>query len=153
MTARSCYTQLQNITRNLVRTTRPKLPPASGYEGDEEYLHQVDAWKQWIQWEKEDNLVLKDEDIEAYRNRILFTYKQALMALQFWPEIPYDAAEFCFSQGLDSEGMKFLNRGITANPESCCIQVGRSSRARLLERRCLRSGRQTTNAKSSGTLR
>lgn len=131
MTARSCYTQLQNITGNLIRTTRPKLPPASGYEGNEEYLLQVEAWKQWIQWEKEDNLVLKDEDIEAYRNRILFTYKQALMALQFWPETPYDAAEFCFSQGLDSEGMKFLNRGITANPESCLLAFKLADRLEL----------------------
>ena len=131
MTARSCYTQLQNLTRDLIRTTRPKLPPASGYEGDAEYLVQVETWKQWIQWEKEDNLVLKDEEIEAYRNRILFTYKQALMALQFWPEIPYDAAEFCFSQGLDSEGLKFLNRGITANPESCLLAFKLADRLEL----------------------
>lgn len=121
MTARSCYTQLQNLTRELMRTTRPKLPPTSGYEGDQAYMHQVAIWKEWILWEKEDNLVLKEEDAEAYKNRILFAYKQALMALQFWPEIPYDAAEFCFSQGLDVEGMKFLNRGIAANPESCLL--------------------------------
>lgn len=131
MTARSCYTQLQNLTRSLVRTTRPKLPPASGYEGYAEYLVQVATWKQWIEWEKEDNLVLKDEDIEAYRNRILFTYKQALMALQFWPEIPYDAAECCFSEALDSEGLKFLNRGITANPESCLLAFKLADRLEL----------------------
>jgi cleavage stimulation factor subunit 3 len=131
MTARSCYTQLQNLTRSLVRTTRPKLPPGSGYDGDAEYRGQVETWKQWIQWEKDDNLVLKDEDVEAYRNRILFTYKQALMALQFWPEIPYDAAEFCFAQGLDSEGLKFLNRGITANPESCLLAFKMGDRLEL----------------------
>jgi cleavage stimulation factor subunit 3 len=131
MTARSCYTQLQNLTAGLVRTTRPKLPPAPGYEGDVEYMNQVNIWKQWIQWEKEDNLVLKDEDAESYRNRILFTYKQALMALQFWPEIAYDAAEFCFSQGLDTEGMKFLNRGITANPESCLLAFKMADRLEL----------------------
>src|ERR1700743_2646215 len=104
MTARTAYTQLQNLTRGLERTSRPHLPPAMGYEGDTEYLQQVHLWKQWIQWEKDDNLVLKDDELQLYHSRILFTYKQALMALQFWPEMWYDAAEFCFAHNLDSEG-------------------------------------------------
>jgi cleavage stimulation factor subunit 3 len=81
-------------------------------------MKQVEIWKQWIEWEKEDNLVLQDEDLALFRSRILFTYKQALMALQFWPEMWYDAVEFCFQNGLDSEGVKLLNQGIAANPES-----------------------------------
>ncbi|KAK4934511.1 mRNA 3'-end-processing protein rna14 [Elasticomyces elasticus] len=118
MTARTAYTQLQNLTRGLRRTSRPQLPPASGYEGYDDYMQQVALWKQWIEWEKEDNLVIKDEDLALYRNRILFTYKQALMALQFWPETWYDAVEFCFANGLDSDGIKLLNQGITSIPES-----------------------------------
>lgn len=81
-------------------------------------MQQVRLWKQWIDWETEDNLVLKDEDLALYRSRVLFTYKQALMALQFWPEMWYEAVEFCFSNGLDSDGIKLLNHGIAANPES-----------------------------------
>ena len=118
MTARTGYTQLQNLTRDLQRTSRPRLPPAAGSEGHDEYLYQVNLWKQWIEWEKEDNLVLKDEDLNLYRNRILFTYKQALMALQFWPEMWYDAVEFCFANSLENDGTKLLNQGITANPEA-----------------------------------
>ncbi|KAH0846903.1 mRNA 3'-end-processing protein rna14 [Fonsecaea pedrosoi] len=118
MTARTAFTQLQNLTKDLKRTSRPQLPPAPGFEGYAEYMHQVGLWKQWIEWEKDDNLVLKDEDPALYKNRILFTYKQALMALEFWPEMWYDAVEFCFSNGLDAEGTKLLNQGITANPES-----------------------------------
>jgi len=118
MTARTAYTQLQNLTRDLQRTSRPRLPPSLGYEGHHAYLHQVSLWNQWIQWEKDDNLVLKDEDIKQYRARILFTYKQALMALQFWPEMWYDAAEFCFANDLDADGNKLLNQGIASNPES-----------------------------------
>lgn len=121
MTARTCYTQLQNMTRDLDRTTLPKLPPALGFEGDIEYMKQVEIWKSWIQWEKDDNLVLKDEDVKAYRDRIIFVYKQALMALQFWPEMWYDAADFCFSCGMDKEGLDFLNQGIAANSESCLL--------------------------------
>lgn len=118
MTARTGYTQLQNLTKDIQRTSRPRLPPSLGYEGHQSYLHQVFLWNQWIQWEKDDNLVLKDEDIKLYRSRILFTYKQALMALQFWPEMWYDAAEFCFANELEADGTKFLNQGIAANPES-----------------------------------
>ncbi|KAJ9632804.1 mRNA 3'-end-processing protein rna14 [Knufia peltigerae] len=118
MTARTAYTQLQNLTKDLKRTSRPRLPPAAGYDGHAEYLHQVHVWKQWVQWEKEDNLVIKDEDLALYKNRILFTFKQALMALQFWPEMWYDAVEFCFSNGLENDGIKLLNQGIAANVES-----------------------------------
>ena len=118
MTARTAYTQLQNMTAGLRRTSRPRLPPAAGFDGHTEYMQQVGLWKHWIEWEREDNLVLKDEDLALYRSRILFTYKQALMALQFWPEMWYDAIEFCFSNGLEADGMKLLNHGITANPES-----------------------------------
>ncbi|KAJ9611979.1 mRNA 3'-end-processing protein rna14 [Cladophialophora chaetospira] len=118
MTARTGYTQLQNLTKDLIRTSKPRLPPAAGFEGHTEYIQQVGIWKQWIEWEKEDNLVLKDEDVALYRSRILFTYKQALMALQFWPEMWYDAVEFCFTNSLETEGMKLLSHGIVANPES-----------------------------------
>jgi cleavage stimulation factor subunit 3 len=109
------------MTRDLDRTTLPKLPPALGFEGDTEYMRQVEIWKDWIQWEKDDNLVLRDEDIKAYRDRIIFVYKQALMALQFWPEMWYDAADFCISCGMDKEGLDFLSQGIAANPESCLL--------------------------------
>ena len=118
MTARTAFTQLQNLTKDLHRTSRPRLPPALGYEGHDAYLYQVSLWKQWFEWEKDDNLVLKDEDIKLYRSRILFTYKQALMALQFWPEMWYDAVEFCYANDLDAEGTKLLNHGIASNLES-----------------------------------
>ncbi|EXJ86434.1 hypothetical protein A1O3_03385 [Capronia epimyces CBS 606.96] len=118
MTARTAYTQLQNLTKDLRRTSRPRLPPSPGFQAHDDYMKQVSLWKQWIDWEKEDNLVLKDEDLALLRSRILFTYKQALMALQFWPEIWYDAVEFCFANGLDSDGVKLLNQGIASNPES-----------------------------------
>jgi cleavage stimulation factor subunit 3 len=121
MTARTCYTQLQNLTRDLQRTSRPRLPPAAGFQGHVEYLQQVDLWKQWIEWEKEDNVVLKDDDLASYRSRILFTYKQALMALQFWPEMWYEAVEFCFENDLEADGLKLLNHGIAANPESLLL--------------------------------
>ncbi|KAF6235583.1 hypothetical protein HO173_006266 [Letharia columbiana] len=131
MTARSSYTELQNITRNLRRTTLPVLPPALGFDGDVEYLEQLDIWKRWIQWEKNDPLVLKLDEVVSYRARIVFVYKQALMAMRFWPELWAEASDFCFANDLESEGDAFLAQGIAANPESCLLAFKRADRKEL----------------------
>lgn len=121
MTARSSFTELQTITRDLVRTTLPKLPPTPGFDGEAEYAKQVEIWNRWIEWEKSDPLVLKDEDVKAYHERILYVYQQCLMALRYWPAMWFEATEFCFQNGLDKEGTDFLIQGTSANPESCLL--------------------------------
>ncbi|KAI1763509.1 hypothetical protein GGR53DRAFT_365303 [Hypoxylon sp. FL1150] len=133
MTARSANTHLENITRGLQRTTLPRLPPAPGFEGDQEYLEQVRLWKAWIAWEKDDPLVVQADDPETYRQRILYVYKQALMALYFWPELWVDAAEWCFDNnivGQDKQdtGLQFLVDGLQANPESALIALKHADR-------------------------
>ena len=128
MSARSSYTELQNITRSLRRTTLPVLPPAPGYDGDIDYQDQLNIWKRWIQWEKDDPLVLKQEDVEVYRERIIFVYKHALMAMRFWPELWSDASDFCFTNNRETEGNDFLTQGISANPESCLLAFKRADR-------------------------
>lgn len=109
----------------------PRLPPALGFDGDIEYMKQVDIWKKWIEWEKEDPLVLKEEDETLFKARILHVYKQAVMTLRFWPEIWFDAAEFCFANGLDEEGTAFLSDGTKANPESCLLAFKRADRIEI----------------------
>ena len=128
MTARGADSALTPLIRGLVRTTLPKLPPALGFDGDQEYLAQVELWKKWVSWEQEDPLVLKDEDGDAFKQRVLYIYKQALMATRFWPEMWIDAAEWCFSNGLEKEGDTFLTDGIAANPESCLLAFKRADR-------------------------
>ena len=112
---------MRNRTRGLDRTTLPVLPPALGFQGDTEYMQQVDLWKVWINFEKEDPLVLKDEDPAAFNDRVVYVYRQALMALRFWPEMWFDAAQFCFDNGMDEDGKDFLAKGVAANPESCLL--------------------------------
>jgi len=131
MSARSSYTELQNITRNLRRTTLPVLPPAPGFNGDVEYAEQLDIWKRWIQWEKDDPLVLKQDDVASYRERTVFVYKHALMAMRFWPELWSDASDFCFANDMELEGNEFLTQGIAANPESCLLAFKRADRIEL----------------------
>ncbi|KAL4918544.1 hypothetical protein BDW62DRAFT_181073 [Aspergillus aurantiobrunneus] len=131
MTARSSYTELQNITRDLIRTTFPRLPPVPGSDGDVEYLQQVEIWKRWISWEKGDPLVLKEDDLAAYKTRVAYVYKQALMALRFLPEIWFEAADFCFLNDMDTEGNEFLKNGVEANPESCLLAFKRADRLEI----------------------
>lgn len=128
MTARSASTALENLIRGLQRTTLPRLPPAFGFEGDQEYLHQLDLWKKWISWEQDDPLVLKGDELDTYKQRVLYVYKQAVMALRFWPEIWVDAAEWCFTNNLEKEGDTFLADGIAANPESCLLAFKKADR-------------------------
>ncbi|RFU29247.1 hypothetical protein B7463_g7106, partial [Scytalidium lignicola] len=128
MSARSANTAIENQTQGLARTTLPRLPPALGFEGDQDYLHQVELWKRWIQWEQEDPLVLKADELDVYKQRILYVYKQAIMALRFWPEMWVDSAEWCFANGMDKEGDTFLDDGIAANPESCLLSFKKADR-------------------------
>jgi cleavage stimulation factor subunit 3 len=121
MTARSCLVELTNLTRGLRRETLPRLPPLPGYEGYDDWKYQIALWKKWIKWEKDDPVVLAKDDPVGLRNRILYAYKQALMALRFWPEMWFDAAEYCFSNDMNNEGMDFLKQGLQANPESTLL--------------------------------
>jgi cleavage stimulation factor subunit 3 len=130
MSAKSANTALDNITRGLQRTTFPRLPPAPGFDGDQEYMEQVDIWKRWIAWEKSDPLDLRDDKDQPglYQKRILHVYNQALMALRFWPDMWVDAAQWCFDNNVASTdgaltGLDFLTRGIEANPESVLLAL------------------------------
>lgn len=135
MTAKASSLQLDRKISRLQRTTLPRLPPAPGFAGDQEFMEQVDLWNQWIQWEKDDPLVLKDEEPEAYKERVIYVYKQALMALRFWPEMWVDAAEWCFDNNVFKDGsdlgMKFLTDGIEANPESVLLALKHGDRIEM----------------------
>jgi len=121
MTARACLVELTNLTRGLRRETLPRLPPSQGYEGDDDWHYQIALWKKWIKWEKDDPVVLSKEDPAALRNRIIYAYKQALMALRFWPEMWFEAADYCLENGMDAQGIEFLRQGLQANPESTLL--------------------------------
>ncbi|KAK3321599.1 hypothetical protein B0H66DRAFT_175913 [Apodospora peruviana] len=138
MSAKSANTALENITRGLQRTNLPRMPPAPGFDGDQEYLEQVEIWKKWIAWEKSDPLDLKDDKDQPglLQKRILYAYNQALMALRFWPEMWVEATQWCIDSNLttvtpiekitkdgNANGLEFLIRGIEANPESVLLAL------------------------------
>ena len=132
MTARSVKTTLYSMTRGLDRSTRPRLPPQLGFEGDEEYMQQVQLWRNWIAWEKDDPLAFADENKpEALQKRVLLVYKQATMSLVFWPEIWFEAAEYCYSISQPQTGDQLLDQGLEANPESCLLAFKKAERIEL----------------------
>lgn len=128
MSAKSANIALDNMMRRLKRTNLPRLPPASGFEGDDEFRNQAALWKKWIDWEKDDPLVLKSDEPQVYKQRVLYCYRQALMTLRFWPEIWVEAASWCLDNGVrdnDSKpvGTELLLQGIAANPESVLLAL------------------------------
>ena len=131
MSARSSHITLQKVTADLKRTTLASLPPAKNFDGSDEYEYQLEIWKKWAQWEKDDPLVLKQDDPETYKARITFVYKHALMTMRFWPELWADASDFCFANGIEDLGRDFLASGITANPESCLLAFKEGDRLEL----------------------
>ncbi|KAG9202219.1 mRNA 3'-end-processing protein rna14 [Epicoccum nigrum] len=132
MTARSAINVLDNnITRSINKTTLPRLPPAPGFDGYEDFMNQVKLWKQWIQWEKSDPLECAADDRALYNKRVLHIYKSALRSLRFWPELWYEAAEWCYENGLQTDGDKFLEDGIKANPESCLLAFRKGNQVEL----------------------
>ncbi|KAK6226511.1 mRNA 3'-end-processing protein RNA14 [Colletotrichum tabaci] len=135
MTAKAANSQLDRLIPRLQRTSLPRLPPAPGFDGDQEFMEQVEIWKKWIKWEKDDPLVLLDEEPEAYKARILYCYRQALMALRFWPEMWVDAAEWCFANNITKDGkdlgLSFLTDGIEANPESVLLALKHGDRVEM----------------------
>ncbi|KAK2609740.1 hypothetical protein N8I77_003227 [Diaporthe amygdali] len=133
MSAKSTNMALDNITRGLQRTNLPRLPPAPGFDGDDDYTEQIELWKKWISYEQSDPLDLKTEDSATLKKRVLYVYQQALMALRFWPEMWVDAAEWCFENemvgpdGRDN-GLELLLQGIEANPESVLLALKHADR-------------------------
>jgi len=132
MTAKGANIALENMTRRLKRTTYPRLPPVPGFEGDTEFADQLEIWKKWIAYEKDDPLVLKDDDPAGFKQRVLYCFKQALMAMRFVPEIWVDAAEWCFKNqvmnGNEDTGLQFLTQGVAANPESVVLALKHADR-------------------------
>lgn len=131
MNARSANNVLDGLTKGISRITLPKLPPAPGFDGHEGFMEQVRLWTEWIQWEKNDPIYIKDSNRALYNKRVIYLYKQALMALRFWPQLWFDAAEWCFHNDLVDEGNKFLDQGMEANPESCLLAFRKAHQIEL----------------------
>lgn len=85
--ARRVTKEYESITKGLARNM-PSVPPqVTPYE-----VKQVELWKKYIQWEK--NNPLKTEDPITITKRVMFAYEQCLLCLGHHPDIWYEAASY-----------------------------------------------------------
>ena len=132
MEARAFFTVLSNRLSGLDRSTVPRLPPLPGYAGHKEYVHQLNLWKEWVALEKADPLKLMSiNDITTLRRRILHVYTQAVHSLRFWPQMWFEAAEFCYENDMKEAGDRFMNDGLNANPSSPLLAIKRAEAIEL----------------------
>ncbi|UYV69572.1 CSTF3 [Cordylochernes scorpioides] len=87
MNARRVAKEYEAVTRGLNRNA-PSVPP----QGTPEEIKQVDLWKKYIQWEKDNPL--RTEDQSLITKRVMFAYEQCLLCLGHHPDIWYEAALF-----------------------------------------------------------
>lgn len=131
--ARKAKVQLDQKLEGLDRKSLPRLPPIYGCAGEDEFGTQVEKWRAWIAWERdEDPLVHKGTNDAEWRKRVLYAYRQATLSLCFYPNIWFEAASWCFAQGnndeMQKEGEKILEQGIAMNPESVLLAMMKADR-------------------------
>ena len=114
MTARSALRELKTYTDNIARPVLPKNPTFTDKE-----MQQLDAWKQYIQWEKNNPLVYEDQT--ALHARVTYVYKQALMHMRYYPELWFDAANYCIEINKLDDAAVMLKQGMEALPTSCLV--------------------------------
>ncbi|CDS37190.1 cleavage stimulation factor subunit 3 [Echinococcus multilocularis] len=87
MNARNVTKEYEIMTKGLSRNI-PSVPPqVTPLE-----VKQVELWKKYIQWEKDNPL--KTEDITTITKRVMFAYEQCLLCLGHHPDIWYEAASY-----------------------------------------------------------
>ncbi|KAJ8102479.1 hypothetical protein POJ06DRAFT_244736 [Lipomyces tetrasporus] len=124
MTARSCLKELQQTSSTLDRDLIPVRP-----RWRESELGQLALWNRWISWELTDPLGFTSEDgkggvpggKEQLIERVLYAYRQALQPLRFYPQIWFDASEYCASVDMPDLQLSFLRDGAAANPGSSLL--------------------------------
>ncbi|CAN6663460.1 mRNA 3'-end-processing protein Rna14p [Trichomonascus vanleenenianus] len=111
MKARAALREMERLIDNLDRFNTTPLPR----KYTEKELDKSQAWFRWINWEKSNPLETDKETVDV---RVSYAYKQAVLAMRYYPEIWFDAAEYAVEQGRESEQMEYLKNGVAANPYS-----------------------------------
>eukprot|EP00475_Leptophrys_vorax_P014424 TRINITY_DN20776_c0_g1_i3.p1 TRINITY_DN20776_c0_g1~~TRINITY_DN20776_c0_g1_i3.p1 ORF type:complete len:387 (-),score=80.97 TRINITY_DN20776_c0_g1_i3:57-1217(-) len=93
-------------------------PPAEGFSTHLREYKQVLYWKQWIEFEKTNPQKL---DNDKLRERVDFTYRQALMTLRHYPEIWYDYAMFYSSMKSFKDSERILRDAVKTLPENLLL--------------------------------
>ncbi|XP_072164826.1 cleavage stimulation factor subunit 3-like [Diadema setosum] len=85
MNARRVAKEYEAITKGLNRNT-PSVPPT----GTAEEARQIELWKKYVNWEKQNPL--RTEDQMLITKRVMFAYEQCLLCLGHHPDVWYEFA-------------------------------------------------------------
>ncbi|PRP86401.1 hypothetical protein PROFUN_05320 [Planoprotostelium fungivorum] len=109
MNAKAIYREKKRYYEGIHRNMLPR--PPSAIKGED---NQPSLWKGLVAYEKTNPQRLEPN---AVKNKIAFTYNQALLSLYHYPEIWYEYAEEEAAQGRAEESAKVYERAIEAIPD------------------------------------
>jgi len=116
MLARQSFCELKNMLDNIEKVQKNYLAqPPSWSEKDYKML---DVWKEYIKWEKNNPLKLKED---LMLKRVTYAYKQALLTLRYFPEIWYDYAIYMSESGKTEDSIFILKTASEILPTSLLI--------------------------------
>jgi len=116
MLARSLYRELKNMLDNIEKLQKNYLAQLPTWS-DKDYK-MLEAWKEYIKWEKGNPLKLK-EDLMI--KRVTYAYKQALLTLRYFPEIWYDYSIYLNESGKTEDSIFILKTASEILPNSLLI--------------------------------
>lgn len=107
------YKEKKNIREGLLLNMLAKPPSGSPKEEQQKKI-----WKHLISFEKRNTQRLPMEEV---RQRVVFTYEQALLCLYHYAEIWYEAAMYLASYGAHEDASKMFERAVKALPKNILI--------------------------------
>ncbi|KAG7195456.1 mRNA 3'-end-processing protein rna14 [Scheffersomyces spartinae] len=145
MNSRSWNTEWNNITgRRLIREIIP------GDINNEVVQHQLSLWMSWLEFEKGNQLEIKDDKILS--QRVEYVYQQCTMSLPFVPEVWFKYSNYLFRLNEDATSSKcidIIRDGLVLSPRSLLLtfQLGE-----LLENNIGDSSNNNNNNKEKETI-
>ncbi|KAI9481634.1 MAG: hypothetical protein EXX96DRAFT_219923 [Benjaminiella poitrasii] len=114
MTARTALREMRLYTDS-INTNTVALPPQ--WTSDE--MTQLNLWKKYIEWEKNDPLRLEDEAVVM--DRVAYAYQQAFLVLRLYPEMWYSFASYYQEHNKIEKAISVLKQGIEILPTSLLL--------------------------------
>ena len=110
MHARSVARELNGLEKGVDKTTLPHLRQFVPEDADV-----LKSWRKVLAYEKSNPLQV---DADAMKNRVLYTYRQALVSMRYYPELWLEFSDYCLETNEGSEAEEVLDQGLIANPTS-----------------------------------
>ncbi|KAJ2781623.1 mRNA 3'-end-processing protein rna14 [Coemansia javaensis] len=134
MTARTALREMNRLWA-AIRASRPPsgLPAPPEWTGRE--IEHLGAWKRYLEWEASNPLRLGDA--ADVRQRVVYAYEQACMALRFYPEIWIEFSEYYSSVDLPAEALERLRMASAVLPSSLAVQFAYAEKAEMLKQQAV----------------